>query len=96
MNYAALMSIVATAALLAPGRAVAQVKHYPLESPADLVLHNVTAEAVTLDGKRGLRLTLSQAVRRQLEGTTQQQRRQRPIQQLAIIQGLQARLGQPL
>ena len=32
MNYAALISIVATAALLAPGRAVAQVKHYPLES----------------------------------------------------------------
>jgi hypothetical protein len=77
------------AALLIPGRAAAQVKQYPLESTDGLILHNVTAETVTLQGKKGLRLTFSEDARRQQERMTLQQREQRPIQQLARIKDLE-------
>jgi hypothetical protein len=39
-----------------PGIASAQVKHFPLESTQGLRLHNVVAEAATLQGKKGLRI----------------------------------------
>jgi len=46
--------------LLARGGASAQTpQSYPLESATGLRLHNVTAEPATLDGKKGLRLTLA-------------------------------------
>jgi hypothetical protein len=46
--------------LLARDSASAQTpQSYPLESAAGLRLHNVTAEPATLDGKKGLRLTLA-------------------------------------
>jgi 3-keto-disaccharide hydrolase len=46
--------------VLFAGSASAQApKSYPLESAAGLRLHNVTAEPATLDGKKGLRLTLA-------------------------------------
>lgn len=44
--------VTATWALLLPALSLAQTKHYPLESTAGLRLHNVTAEPVTLNGKR--------------------------------------------
>lgn len=44
-------------ALLARGTASAQ--SYPLEAATGLRLHNVTAEPATLDGKKGLRVTLA-------------------------------------
>ena len=59
---------IATAAMalwLIPWSAAAQVKQYPLESTDGLVLHNVTAEAATLQGKKGVRLTVSDAAKRQ-------------------------------
>ena len=47
-------------ALLLHGGASAQApKSYPLESATGLQLHNVAAEPATLDGKKGLRLTLA-------------------------------------
>jgi hypothetical protein len=42
--------------------ATAQAQRYPLESSAGLRLHNVVAEPATLQGKRGLRLTLAPGV----------------------------------
>jgi hypothetical protein len=48
-----------TLTLLAPWRAAAQVTHFPLETADGLRLHNVAAEPGMLDGKKGLRVTLS-------------------------------------
>jgi hypothetical protein len=47
-----LAALTVTALLLLPAPAVAQVKHYPLESVDGLVLHNVSAEPATLQGGR--------------------------------------------
>jgi hypothetical protein len=46
-------------ATLVPGRASAQAKVYPLESVEGLKLHNVAAEPASLQGKKGLRVTVS-------------------------------------
>jgi hypothetical protein len=49
--------------LLARGGVSAQTpQSYPLESATGLRLHNVTAEPATLDGKKGLRLTVAPGV----------------------------------
>jgi hypothetical protein len=77
------LAVAAMGALLIPGRPAAQVKQYSLESADGLILHNVTAEAVTLEGKKGLRLTLSEDAQRR------QEREQQPIQQLARIKDLE-------
>jgi hypothetical protein len=53
---------------------------YPLESAAGLRLHNVTAEPATLDGKKGLRLTLAAGASSAGE-------------QLAVIEGLEFSSG---
>jgi hypothetical protein len=55
-------------------------KSYPLESAAGLRLHNVAAEAATLDGKKGLRLTLAAG------GSP-------AGEQLAVIEGLELSSG---
>jgi hypothetical protein len=69
-----LLTLTASAVLLLPWTAIAQPKHYPLESLDGLGLHNVTAEPVTLQGKKGLRLTLWEEARRRLESTTPEAR----------------------
>jgi hypothetical protein len=65
--------------LLAAGPAVAQVRQYPLESIDGLSLHNVAAAPVSLDGRKGLRLTMSDEARRE----------QRQVEQLARIKDLE-------
>src|SRR5262245_28938350 len=77
------IAVTAMAALLAQGPAVAQVKRYALESASGLVLHNVSAEAATLQGKKGLRVTISDEARKR------QEREQRPSEQLARIADLE-------
>ena len=72
------LTLAATAALLLPAAASAQARRYPLESAEGLRLHNVTAEPVTHEGKRGVRLTISDDARRRVEGL--------PIEQLAVIE----------
>lgn len=75
-------------ALLAiPTAAVAQpVKRHTLDSPEGLRLHNVKAEAVTHEGKRGLRVTMSEDARRQTaQMTIEQQSAQ--LEKLAVIEG---------
>ena len=50
------------ATLLAPAALMAQAKLYPLDTVAGLRLHNVKAEAVTYEGKRGVSVTITSAV----------------------------------
>ena len=50
-----------------------------LESPAGLTLHNVQAEPVTLQGKRGLRVTVS--------AEAKQKPRETPLELLAVVAG---------
>lgn len=79
------MSFVAAVLLSLPGRASAQAGHYPLESAEGLRLVNVAAEPVTLQGKKGLKLTLSPEAARRLEGLPPAQR---DVEQLAVIEGV--------
>jgi hypothetical protein len=55
----------AIAALLVPCGVTAQGQQYALESVNGLVLHNVVAEPATLQGKRGIRMTATDAAKRQ-------------------------------
>ena len=65
--------------LLVAGGASAQAKQYPLQSADALTLHNVSAEPVTLQGRGGLRLTMSEAARRE----------PRQVEQLARIKDVE-------
>jgi hypothetical protein len=53
------MGVVVGLALVLPGRALAQTRNHALESADGLKLHNVTAAPATLQGKKGLKLTLA-------------------------------------
>jgi hypothetical protein len=85
-----LLTLTASTVLLLPWTATAQPKHYALESLDGLGLHNVAAEPVTLQGKKGLRLTLSEEARRRLESMTPEARGQVQfrVELLASIEGL--------
>jgi len=80
-----------TAILLLPGGTSAQVKHYPLEAPDGLRLHNVAAEPVVLQGKKGLQVTMSEETVRRLKEMTpeEQAEAQARVGQYAIIEGLE-------
>jgi hypothetical protein len=67
------ISLIAGAAI-ALGSLPSQARHFPLESTAGLRLINVSAAPATLDGKKGLRVTLSE------EAMTRSER-------LAVIEG---------
>jgi hypothetical protein len=88
MTGSTLLALTTTATLLLPGAASAQAKHYPLESVDGLRLHNVAAEPVMLQGKKGLRLTLAEETARRLERMSPGERAQAEIEQLAWIDGL--------
>ena len=64
----------------------AQARSYALESASGLRLHNVSAEPVTFQGKKGLRITISQEGIRRAESMTPDQ--QALFEQLAVIEGL--------
>ena len=57
-----LLIVTATAASLRT--AAAQDRRYPLETLEGLRLHNVAAEPAALEGRKGLRLTISKETRR--------------------------------
>jgi hypothetical protein len=82
-----LLTIAISVGLLVPRTAARQPKHYPLESPAGLRLHNVVAEAATLQGKKGLRVTGSEEAQRRLQ--TMSPDEQARFAQLASIDGLE-------
>jgi hypothetical protein len=83
----ALLALTTGAALMAPGMAAGQAKHYPLESIDGLRLHNVVAEPATLERRKGLRLMHSEEAQRQLQGMTPDEQARFP--QLASIDGLE-------
>jgi hypothetical protein len=83
----ALATLIAITPLLVPGAASGQSRRFPLDSVAGLRLHNVTAEPATLDGKKGVRLTLSPDAMRRLAEMTPEQRNQ--LEQLAVIEGVE-------
>lgn len=94
MAVALIASAVAAAGLATVHGAQAPGRHFALESPAGLRLHNVTAVARTLNGKRGVRVTLDEAVQRRLEAMTPQQRDEaikagQTNEQLALVEGLE-------
>jgi hypothetical protein len=65
--------VFATLTLL-DGDASAQARHYPLDSTAGLRLVNATAEPATLDGKKGLRATMSKEAEARMAQVPQAQR----------------------
>jgi hypothetical protein len=73
-------------ALLAPGAVPAQERTYGLESADGLRLHNVSAEPATLQGKKGLKLTLSAEAARRLQAMPPSALQD--LEQLALIDGL--------
>jgi len=75
--------------LAVAGHSSAQVRPFPLESGKGLILHNVSAEPVTLEGKKGVRLTMSQQTSDELSRLTPQERDQRRVEQLAKIEGVE-------
>jgi hypothetical protein len=81
-------TIAASAAFLFSGLAVAQIKQHPLDSIDGLILHNVSAEPASLNGKTGVRLTLSEDGRRRLEQMSPAERERRGVQQFAKIRDL--------
>jgi hypothetical protein len=87
------MALVVISAFLLPHHATAQGKQYALESAEGLVLQNVAAEPVTHQGKKGLKLTLADEAKRQLERLTPEERNQRFVDQLAQIKDLQFSSG---
>jgi hypothetical protein len=82
VNHSIVVSLGATLFMLAaPGHSIAQGTRHPLESVAGLRLHNVVAEPATLDGRRGLRVTLDSRTA------------QPDAEQLVVIEGLEFSSG---
>jgi hypothetical protein len=81
-------SAVAVALVCLAQPAASQVKTYALESVEGLRLHNVTAAPATLQGRKGLRLTLAEEAARRLEGLSPEAHAQVDPEQLAVIEGL--------
>lgn len=75
----ALLCAAALAAATAPSRAQDKPARFALESAAGLRLHNVTAEPVTLHGRKGVRV--------QMSDTAKQPGPNMPVEQLAVIEG---------
>ncbi|HJU69280.1 MAG TPA: hypothetical protein VJ650_13650 [Gemmatimonadaceae bacterium] len=91
MNRIPLIVLAASAALALPTPSSAQIRRYPLESVSGLRLHNVAAEPATLDGKKGVRLTISDDATRRVQSMTPEQ--QALFEQLAVIEGIEFTSG---
>jgi hypothetical protein len=79
-------AVTTSAALIVSATAIGQTKNYPLNSSDGLRLHNVTAEPVVLQGKKGLRITISDEAQRRLNALPPQDQGRLP--QLAIVEGI--------
>jgi hypothetical protein len=91
MDSSTSRALAAGVALLLPAAAAAQARHYPLESPEGLRLHNVAAVAATLEGRKGLRLTMSEETARRVPAMTDEERAN--LEELAVIEGLEFSSG---
>ena len=83
--------LASTLTLLGSWKAAAQVTHFPLETADGLRLHNVAVEPAVLDGKKGLRVTLSDETLRRFKGMTDDELGdvQAHVGQYAVIEGLE-------
>ena len=79
-------ALIAASVLLSPNASHGQAKQYALESVAGLRMHNVTAVPATLDGKKGLRITVSDEDAARFQRMTPEERNL--FEQLAVIEGL--------
>ena len=86
MTRSVTLVLTATLTLMLAGSAAAQVKRYPLEGTEGVGLHNVAAEPATHQGKKGLRVTLSEEAERRLKTMTPEAQLQ--VEQLAPLTGL--------
>jgi hypothetical protein len=78
-----LAALAITLTFLGLSGAAARGTHYPLTTADGLRLHNVTVAPAVLDGKAGLRVTLSDETLRRFKGMTDDQ-----------VDDVQARIGQ--
>ena len=81
LSRIALLVLAPVLAFSSAGGAQSQQRLFALESVAGLRLHNVTAEPATLQGKKGIRVTMSEAVQPATTDAT--------VEQLALIEGLE-------
>jgi hypothetical protein len=84
--------VLATALMLAfPVSALAQVKHYPLETAEGLRLRNVSAASVVLQGRKGLRLSFPEDTDGTFKGMTPEEeaKAQARIGYYAVVEGLE-------
>jgi len=77
-------AIATIAALLLPSAASSQPRQYPLESAAGLRPHNVTVEPATYEGKRAVRVVVSESALRRVEGLPAAQQQ---FETLVIVEG---------
>lgn len=87
----AIRTLAIAAALLLPVAASAQtpqVRRYPLRATDGLRLHNVTAEAATHAGKRGVRVVATREAQLGVDGRPVEQPSQpSPLERLVVIEG---------
>ena len=93
------LALITSVWLLLAGAAETQAQHFLLESADRLKLHNVTAEPSTLQGKKGLQLTLPEEVRRRvnmLQSMTPEKRERSmtPEERARVRHGLPFLVGQ--
>jgi len=82
---ATLPALVVVTMLASPGAAEAQARRYPLESAAGLQPHNVLVAPATHEGKKGVRVTISDEAARRVQQMTPEQQAQ--FEQLVVIEG---------
>ena len=86
-----LLAVAASAAVsrsdTAPDVAARQAKNLSLETAAGLRLVNVSADPVVHDGKKGLRVTVSEEALRRVKSMTPEE--QAAFQTLAVVEGLE-------
>jgi hypothetical protein len=86
-----LLGVATSAALLAQATAAQIGQQFPLKSTEGLRLHNVAAEPAVLEGKEGLRATMSEETVRRFKDMTpaEQATEQARVGQYAVIDGLE-------
>ncbi|HJU73552.1 MAG TPA: hypothetical protein VJ717_07385 [Gemmatimonadaceae bacterium] len=77
--------------LLFPAVTLGQAKQIPLESAAGLRLHNVAAAPGTVEGKKGVRITISDEAAARFQSMTAEERNR--FEQLAVIDGIEFSSG---
>ena len=87
MTYFRPMMLAAMLVVLSAPGAWAQARSYPLDTVSGLTLINATAEPATHDGRKGLRITMSEDGLRKLQSGSGE------VNPLAVIQGLELSNG---